>query len=309
MRGGRVRLGGVAALLVSACAGAAPVFPPGSAVGIETPAGFAMISGVGLFDQDQPVIAIADLPKDNGVFSFESVARRLRQLGSVGFSANGVKGVIGRGHPVIKGRAFRSWDIWLDLDDELAIVNVQVPDGASQVPDASVEAALRTITVRDALPDRLSALPFVIGDMQGFHPDTLGYPATGFLKRGTLHLSQRPGGQVHEGAEPVVTITSDARTVASADRAEYARQFFQARSLFQPVRITSVRAFEVDGASWVELVGTSGEPPGYDLRFYARFGPASERVVLTRFSKPASDRGDYDGRIRQLALSVRPRTP
>jgi hypothetical protein len=55
--------------------------------------------------------------------------------------------------------------------DVTVLVNAQKPENQAAYTDAVIQAALATLTVRETVPDaeKLSLLPFAIGDMAGFH--------------------------------------------------------------------------------------------------------------------------------------------
>src|SRR5579864_1841814 len=86
----------------------------------------------------------------------------------------------------------------VQASDLTALVNVQIPEQETAYPDAVVRAALATLAVRATIPDaeKLSLLPFTLGDLAGFHVENVlpgravmlidtpdGVPSNGFDAR------------------------------------------------------------------------------------------------------------------------------
>jgi hypothetical protein len=65
---------------------------------------------------------------------------------------------------------YRKWLLVAAFADVTALVSVQVPEDEQIYSDKAMRAALATLTVRASVPDaeRLSLLPFTIGDLAGF---------------------------------------------------------------------------------------------------------------------------------------------
>ena len=76
-------------------------------------------------------------------------------------------------------------------------MTVQVPVQDSAYPDSVVRAALATLSVRPTVPEaeELGLLPFVVGDLAGFHVDDV-------LRGRAVMLSDMPSGKdSHQGSE------------------------------------------------------------------------------------------------------------
>jgi hypothetical protein len=80
------------------------------------------------------------------------------------------KGFMISGIEVADKTRFRKWLLVAALDDVTALVSIQAPEEDATYSDKVLRAALATIAVRASVPDaeRLSLLPFTIGDMAGF---------------------------------------------------------------------------------------------------------------------------------------------
>jgi hypothetical protein len=68
-------------------------------------------------------------------------------------------------------KIYHKWLVVAPAKDATVLVNVQVPEQSTTYADAVIRAALATLVVREAVPDaeKLSLLPFTIGDLAGFH--------------------------------------------------------------------------------------------------------------------------------------------
>ena len=173
----------LAALMTTLCfaspAGAAePVFPRGSRIGLLPPAGMVLSKRFPGFEdvaKDANII-IATLPaaaypemeqtpapdalKAQGI----TVEKREPIQLNVG------KGFLLTGNQTADKQHFRKWLLVTPADNVTALVSVQVPENDPKYTDAVVRAALATLAVRGEIPDpeKLSLLPFAIGDLAGF---------------------------------------------------------------------------------------------------------------------------------------------
>jgi hypothetical protein len=68
-------------------------------------------------------------------------------------------------------KVYRKWLVVAPAKEATVLVNAQVPEHSTVYTDAAIRAALATLTVRASVPDaeKLSLLPFTIGDLAGFH--------------------------------------------------------------------------------------------------------------------------------------------
>jgi hypothetical protein len=68
-------------------------------------------------------------------------------------------------------KMYRKWLMLAPAKDVTVVINAQEPVGETAYSDAVMQAALATLVVRDSVPDaeKLSLLPFTIGDLAGFH--------------------------------------------------------------------------------------------------------------------------------------------
>jgi hypothetical protein len=87
-------------------------------------------------------------------------------------------------------KIYRKWLIVAPAKDATILVNAQVPEHSTTYTDDVIRAALATLVVRDAVPDaeKLSLLPFTIGDLAGFHVQNV-------LAGRAVLLGDEPSGQ------------------------------------------------------------------------------------------------------------------
>ena len=236
------------------------LFPTGSRIGLVPPDGMVPGKTFPGFGDPQKDIAIVinTLPAE----AFDSLDKSavpdvLRKQGMTvdkrePFELKDGKGFLVTGIEMGDKQRYRKWILVAVLDDLTALVTVQAPEQEPAYPDKILRAALATLTVRAVVPDaeRLSMLPFTIGDLAGFRigevwpgravmlidgradhePDTSGFPLNA-----RLLIAALPGGP----AEP-------------DDRATFARVAFDSIAgirdvhiqIAEPLRIGNQQGFQ-----------------------------------------------------------------
>jgi hypothetical protein len=155
------------------------LFPTGSRVGLVPPAGMTLsqtFQGFGDPQRDAAILVTA-LPADAyGPLEKTGVPELLRKQGITAdkrepFDFQAGKGFLITGSEVTDKSRYRKWFLVAALSDITALVSVQIPDQETIYSDKVVRDALATLTVRARVPDteRLSLVPFTIGDLAGFH--------------------------------------------------------------------------------------------------------------------------------------------
>jgi hypothetical protein len=114
---------------------------------------------------------------------------------------------------------YRKWLLVLQLHDLTALVSIEVPEADAKYSDKVLRAALATLTQRASVPDaeRLSLLPFTIGDNAGFRigdvlpgravmlidaPDEHATDASGAAVKARLLIAALPGGPSEPDERP-----------------------------------------------------------------------------------------------------------
>ncbi|HXQ82657.1 MAG TPA: hypothetical protein VN769_01180 [Xanthobacteraceae bacterium] len=155
------------------------LFPPGSRIGLVPPAGMTpgqSFQGFGDRQRDAAILITA-LPADAyGPLEKTGVPDVLHTQGITVDKREPIdlkagKGFLITGIAVTDKKRYRKWLLVAALDDLTALVSVQAPEQDSTYSDKILRAALATLTVRATVPDaeRLSLVPFTVGDLAGFH--------------------------------------------------------------------------------------------------------------------------------------------
>ncbi len=185
--------------LIRACAGCAilfaltilalpaqpadPIFPPGSRIGLVPPAGMVASDTFAGFADPSKNAAILILALPAAAYPQIEKALDAEALKKQGISLQKRepiqlkigKGFLLTGRQVADKERYRKWLLVMPADDLTALVTVQVPEQDSSYPDRVVRAALTTLAVRPTVPDaeELGLLPFAVGDLAGFHIETV----------------------------------------------------------------------------------------------------------------------------------------
>jgi hypothetical protein len=290
----------------SAVASADAIFPPGSGVGLEPPRGMTVAQGFAGFQKGAASIVIVEMPPQafaqiNG--DRQRVGATFRVTDTADFTTDkGVAGFVLRGRQAAYGKIFRKWAVVLGSSGETVLVSAQVPLTDSDIDDASIEAALKTVTFRDRpdLAAQIAALPFTVGDLAGFRPvfSLLG-----------LALTEGPKDVDPDGVQPHLSIaTSLGAPSPDSDRLAFARAMFSSLKSIRITSITSAKIFEVAGAQWADVEGPGIEGKAavpHDVTLFVRFGDEDYIVIVA--SALSTENGRFADRFRRLALSVRPK--
>jgi len=236
------------------------LFPPGSRIGLVPPAGMTpgqSFQGFGDRQRDAAILITA-LPADAyGPLEKTGVPDVLHTQGITVDKREPIdlkagKGFLIIGTAVTDKKRYRKWLLVAALDDLTALVSVQAPEQDSTYSDEILRAALATLTVRATVPDaeRLSLVPFTVGDLAGFHVgevlpgralllidarDSHDAEASGFPLNARLLIAALPGGP----AEP-------------NDWANFARETFDSIvgikdvqvQMSEPLRISSQSGYQ-----------------------------------------------------------------
>jgi hypothetical protein len=120
------------------------------------------------------------------------------------------KGFVLTGRQTIEKERYRKWLLIASADGLTALVNVQVPEQATNYSDEAVRAAFATLAVRAQIPEaeQLSLIPFKIGELAGFHvedvlpgraivlvdPPSQTADGAGATAKARMFISALPGG-------------------------------------------------------------------------------------------------------------------
>jgi hypothetical protein len=160
-------------------AAAEVLFPAGSRLGLVPPAG--MVPSRTFLGFQEPgtnaTILLTTLPAN----AYEQLAKSMvpEALKKEGIEVErredielpAGKGFVLSGRQTIEKERYRKWLLIASADDVTALVNVQVPEQATNYSEETVRAAFATLAVRPHIPEaeQLSLIPFRIGELAGFH--------------------------------------------------------------------------------------------------------------------------------------------
>jgi hypothetical protein len=230
-----------------------PSFPVGSRVGLVPPPGMLpskAFSGFADPDKNAAILLVTFPPVAFDQLDKSMVPEELKKQGvdvdgreavtfgfGKGFIVNGVQSTN-------KGR-YRKWLMVAAASDLTVLVTAQVPEGDTSYSDKIVRDALATLTVRASVPDteRLSLVPFTVGDLAGFHIDDV-------MPGSALMLVDGPPGQKKDPSKP----TQSAHFIIAAmqggpeevrDQDNFARETFDQIGGIKDIRIQDAEPLRI----------------------------------------------------------------
>jgi hypothetical protein len=246
----------IAAVVLAAAVHATPVraadptFPPASRLGLVPPPGMAVSKNFqGFEDVDksaaillavQPAAAYTEIEKslspDN--LKKEGITIEKRETMQLGFG----NGILVSGKQAADKTRLRKWLLVAPANDVVALVNAQVPEQESAYPDAVMRAALATLAVRTAVPDqeKLSLLPFTVGDLAGFQIESV-------LPGRAVMLIDTPSGTPSPPDARLFVAAFPGGPSETDDRADFARLAFQQIVGIKDVQITMAEPLRLGG--------------------------------------------------------------
>ena len=155
------------------------IFPAGSRLGLVPPPGMVPSRTFQGFEEPgtKAAILLTTLPAD----AYEQLAKSMvpETIKKEGieverreaFELPAGKGFVLTGRQTIEKERYRKWLLIASADDLTALVNVQVPEQATNYSAEAVRAAFATLAVRAQIPEaeQLTLIPFRIGELAGFH--------------------------------------------------------------------------------------------------------------------------------------------
>jgi hypothetical protein len=173
-------LAGLAFFVSAPSASAAdPTYPIASLVGMVPPNGMVVSKNFpGFEDVDndavilltaQPPTVYEDIKKtlDPDALKKQGITVEKQEDLPLSFGT----GTLVTGKAEADKKIYRKWLVVAPAKEVTVLVNAQILEHSTTYTDAVIRAALATLTLRDTIPDteKLSLLPFTIGDLAGFH--------------------------------------------------------------------------------------------------------------------------------------------
>jgi hypothetical protein len=257
----------LALAVVAAPARAAdPIFPTGLRIGLVPPVGMAVSKRFPGFedrDADSTIIiavlpavayagmdrtAVPDVLKKQGI----TMDKREPMQLSIG------KAFLVTGSQEEDKKRYRKWVLVAGLDDLTALVSVEIPEENKTYTDAVVRAALATLAVRASVPDaeRLSLLPFTVGDLAGFQIESV-------VPGRALVLADIPASQATVPIQAVnarlLIAAEQGGPTESENRGDFARLAFDSIGGIKDVRINMSEPLNVNGQQGYQTMAQAKE--------------------------------------------------
>jgi hypothetical protein len=241
-------------LLAAPAQAADPTFPIGSRIGLVPPPGMLV---------SKNYLGFEDIDKDAAILLASQVAEAYpeieRNLTPESAKTQGItidkreavqfafgNGVLVTGKQTADKKVFRKYLLVAQASDLTVLINAQVPEQETAYPDAAMRAAIMSVALRASVPDaeKLSLLPFTVGDLAGFHIQSV-------LPGRALVLIDNPGGSATAG-------DFEARMFVAAfpggpsetdDRAQFARLAFDQIIGIKDVHLTMSEPLRINNQS------------------------------------------------------------
>lgn len=280
------------AILVGATAtqAADAIFPTGSRIGLVPPLNMPRSPHfMGFEDTDNgAAILLATFPADAFNYLDKSMVLEALKKQSIDtrepFVAHAGTGFLLSGKQTVEAASFRKWMLVAPAGNLTALVTVRAPEESSKYTDQVVRAALATLAVRPSVPDaeRLSLLPFKVGDLAGFHIDDV-LPGRALMLADTPAGGDQSGKAAPDGNKDAEGQAVDARFLIAAmpggpneakDDDNFARVTFGQIGGIADVRVQDAEPLRIGGQSGYETLATAKDAQGTKLMVvqWLRFG-------------------------------------
>jgi hypothetical protein len=313
-------------LLTMPARAADPIFPTGSRIGLVPPQGMVASKNFEGFEDidNKAAILLATLPADAFAQLDKSmVPEALKTQGldiekREPFVANAGTGFLLSGKQATPTGPIRKLMLVVPAGDVTALVNIQLPEQDTVYTDKAVHAALATLAARAGVPDaeRLSLMPFTVGDFAGFRIDDV-WPGRAMMlidaPAGKSADDKAPADKTAEGSKR----DADARFLIAAaaggpdeakDRDDFARVVFGQIGGISNVQIQDAEPLRINGNAGYETLANAKDPEtGGDLKVvqWLRFGGGSYLQMIG--VAHANAWSDVFTRMRTLRDSVEPK--
>lgn len=254
-----VAAGLVAALAVFPARAADPVFPPASRIGLAPPAGLVVSKDFSGFEDRarKTAILFVELPPEAFAQVENGRAAEILKAGGANvesnepFSLSSGPAFLVVASQSVDGLTLRKWMLVASTPELTAAITVQVPDSEKDIyPDATIRAALATVTIRAKVPveEQLGALPFKLNDLAGFRPVRV-------LAGGAALLTDGPKDAIELAEQPLMLITlAHGGPTEPEDRERFARTLFGGMPAIKDMRLTRAEPQRIGGQPGYEIV-------------------------------------------------------
>jgi hypothetical protein len=234
------------------------VFPLASHVGLVAPAtmtpsqafrGFEdRASNASILILEIPTPAFAGVEKQLTPEALKKEGMVEEKRETVGL--NGAKGLLLAGTQESENKKFRKWLLLASWPEGASLVAFQVPEeNKSKYPDASVRAALMSVTLRQVVPvdEQLGLVPVRFDELSGLRPFRVLGNTSVFLTEGATDPKDT-------SAQPLLIVSvGPGGPEQPSDRANFARQLFAGLSDFKDLRIVGTDVIRLDSLQTYEI--------------------------------------------------------
>jgi hypothetical protein len=245
--------------LATAGSAAEVVFPPGSRIGLAPPPDMALARGFPGFESRsrRAVISTVEMPPEafrnlSAELNAENLKRQgLTMTSRETFKVGGGEAVLVTGDQQGGPAPHRKWLMAVQNPTMTAFVIGQKLKTGND-PGLDIGKALKSVTIREPRPmdERLSALPFRLGDLAGFRPVRV----TG---GNSVVLTDGPKDEVADLEQPALIIAHGNAAPPREQRDAFARAALRTNPIFKEVKLERAQGFRLRGADWHEIVATA----------------------------------------------------
>jgi hypothetical protein len=250
-------------LSVQAAFAAEPVFPPASRIGIVPPADMMVSRRFSGFENEEKAAAInlVEMPAE----AYEQLVKgftrdALKRQGLNETSRENLK--LGDKTAVLIGGTMegpvqgRKWVMAVKGEDMAGLIVAQVRGGEDGYSEAQMREVLKTVVLRGpvSLEEKVSALPFRLGDTAGFRPVRA-------ISGNSVLFTDGPKDTITAVEQPILIIASSLAVPPPAgdQRNQFARAALNSNQILKDIRIERSEAFRFKGQDWHEIVARAVE--------------------------------------------------
>ena len=241
------------------------VFPLASHVGLVAPASMKPSQTFrGFEDRDASAsILILEIPAQ----AFAGVEKQLspevlKKEGMVEekretVTLHGAKGLLLAGTQESENKKFRMWLLLASWPEGASLVAFQVPEeNKSKYPEASVRAALMSVTLRPVVPvdEQLGLVPVRFDELSGLRPFRV-------LGNSSVFLTEGAADPKDTAAQPLLIVSvAPGGPEQASDRANFARQLFAGLNDFKDLRLVGTDVIRLDNLQTYEIQAEAKDP-------------------------------------------------
>jgi hypothetical protein len=250
----------VIGLALPAARAADPTFPPGSRIGLVPPAGMVASTATrGFEDRERgALIAVTELSAQ----VYDRIAKEftVERMQADGFAVDShepaavqdARGFLVVARQTVADVPTRKWALVVHTADLTAIIVAVVPEGAQNTyPDATMRAALTSVSIRARLPvsELLAILPYTIGELAGFR-------LLQASPSGLAMMTDGPDDTTRPADQPnVIVLTRGAEPPAPANQENFARRALADFADLNRFRVTRSEPIRISGGQGHEILG------------------------------------------------------